>query len=31
MFEEADDDKDNYLDKDEYLSFCAKMRAFQEE
>ena len=28
IFEEADQDKDTYLDKSEYFTFCAKMKAF---
>ena len=31
IFEEADQDQDTYLDLTEYYTFCAKMKAFQEE
>ena len=31
IFEEADLDKDTYLDMSEYFTFCAKMKAFTEE
>lgn len=31
IFKEADADKDKYLNKAEYLDFCEKMKAFQEE
>lgn len=31
IFEEADADKDTYLDKSEYFTFCAKMKALSEE
>ena len=31
IFEEADQDKDTYLDMSEYFTFCAKMKAFNEE